>query len=291
MSNSKRERFVRVAEERTQKVLDDLKSLAKCAAPVSYEYTKKDVDKILNAIEAQLQEVRDRFAGVKQFTLLDSPSNSNPAAIGPVFLVERDYKGEFERFALTMTEFRKSFGEQTEPEEGAIEDSGSFTVRPLVHIWYQRTEIGSPMWNTFFSDMSWGLSESDIESGNLAYIREDYMPSLKAFLPGPQKEKLPLDAQIQAASGRISEAVRADGKTVYVDREKLSALIEDEMIYEFDSAEECLKDFFSEFPNVDAMKKYVYKYGFELDGNWYHIAYHDALKVYSEKAPQTVLSR
>lgn len=69
MNEVKRKRFVRLAEARTQKVLDDLRSLGKCAAPESYEYTQEDVEQILAAIEEGLQGLRDTFAGKKRFSL------------------------------------------------------------------------------------------------------------------------------------------------------------------------------------------------------------------------------
>lgn len=68
---TKRDRFVRVAEQRTQKVLDDLVSLSKCAAKVSYEYTDTDVEQILAAIEQGVQRVRETFAGHNRFSLTD----------------------------------------------------------------------------------------------------------------------------------------------------------------------------------------------------------------------------
>ena len=81
MSSTKRDRFVRVAEVRTRKVLDDLHSLSKCAAQVSYEYTAADVEKILGAIEQGLQEVRDSFAGKKRFALQEKPKEALDAQI------------------------------------------------------------------------------------------------------------------------------------------------------------------------------------------------------------------
>lgn len=68
---TKRERFVRIAEARTQKVLDDLKSLGKCAAPAIYDYSEEDVQKIVAAIEKELQYVRDCFSGENRFHLSD----------------------------------------------------------------------------------------------------------------------------------------------------------------------------------------------------------------------------
>ena len=86
-----------------------------------------------------------------------------------VFLIERDYKGFFERFALTRKQFIEEFG--FEPKECDTE-----TIKPLVHIWYCETAVESGMWNIFFTDMSYGLSDSDLESNNMAYIRLDLMP-------------------------------------------------------------------------------------------------------------------
>ena len=77
---TKRERFVRVAEVRTQKVLDDLHSLGKCAAPAIYEYNEEDLAKIFSAIEAELQWVRDSFAGNHRFKLSVKEGEGNLAS-------------------------------------------------------------------------------------------------------------------------------------------------------------------------------------------------------------------
>lgn len=82
-------------------------------------------------------------------------------------LVELDYKGNYERFALTEAEFKR-FYPNTYQTLGCEE--GSDTLKPLVHIWFKKTRIGSANWINFFTDMAWGLPESDIENGNLAYI-------------------------------------------------------------------------------------------------------------------------
>lgn len=66
---TKRARFVRVAEQRTQKVLDDLRALSKCAHPAVYELTEEDVEKIFTAIEAAVQDARATMTGHKRFTL------------------------------------------------------------------------------------------------------------------------------------------------------------------------------------------------------------------------------
>lgn len=112
-------------------------------------------------------------------------------------LVEMDYKGYYERFALTPEEFEKEFPEtykhfgpfngvvNTLEKDGALssfEHSDSDTLRPMVHIWFCSTDVGSEVWENFFTDMEWGLPESDIESGNLAYIDHNQMQSLSKYL-------------------------------------------------------------------------------------------------------------
>lgn len=67
----KRDRFIRIAEQRTQKVLDSLYQLRKCSDTDSYRYSEKDVEKILGSIEGELQRVRDSFAGTNRFSLIE----------------------------------------------------------------------------------------------------------------------------------------------------------------------------------------------------------------------------
>lgn len=79
VKDAKRDRFVRIAEERTQKILNDIRSLSKCAAKESYTYEASDVARIFDAIEKELQAARDKFAGVKQFSLgADTAKSNNP---------------------------------------------------------------------------------------------------------------------------------------------------------------------------------------------------------------------
>lgn len=66
---TKRERFVRVAEQRTQKVLDDLKTLSKCAHPSVYEMTDEDIEKIFAAIDEAVKDAYATMTGQKRFTL------------------------------------------------------------------------------------------------------------------------------------------------------------------------------------------------------------------------------
>ena len=69
-----RERFVRIAESRTQKIIDMLELLGNCSNPYSYEYTKKDVEKMyvetstgnLHAPFYTLEETTDVYNKLKK---------------------------------------------------------------------------------------------------------------------------------------------------------------------------------------------------------------------------------
>lgn len=56
-----RERFKRIATQRTNAVLQKLKVLANCANRQYYDYTEKEVNAIFNAIEKKVKEERARF--------------------------------------------------------------------------------------------------------------------------------------------------------------------------------------------------------------------------------------
>ncbi len=58
---SKRDRFVRLAEARTNKIIDLIKLLGNCSNTGAYDYTQQDIDKIFSAIETELKEARKRF--------------------------------------------------------------------------------------------------------------------------------------------------------------------------------------------------------------------------------------
>ncbi len=55
---SNRERFIRIAEARTQKIIDMIDLLGNCSNQYNYEYTQKDVDKMFSAIETALKQVK-----------------------------------------------------------------------------------------------------------------------------------------------------------------------------------------------------------------------------------------
>lgn len=61
-NESKRERFVRLAEARTNKIIDMIQLLGNCSNSSAYEYTQQDVDQIFSAIEVEVREAKKKFA-------------------------------------------------------------------------------------------------------------------------------------------------------------------------------------------------------------------------------------
>lgn len=62
---TKRDKFVRLAENRTNKIIAMIQLLGNCSNPASYEYTTQDVEKIFSAIESELKEAKKKFAKVE----------------------------------------------------------------------------------------------------------------------------------------------------------------------------------------------------------------------------------
>lgn len=60
-SESKREAFERLANKRTNAVLEKLRVLGHCSNPQFYEYTEEDVRRVFRAIEKELKTVKTRF--------------------------------------------------------------------------------------------------------------------------------------------------------------------------------------------------------------------------------------
>lgn len=58
---SKEERFVRIAEARTNKIIDMIRLLGNCSNKANYDYTTEDVKKIFSTIESELKIARQKF--------------------------------------------------------------------------------------------------------------------------------------------------------------------------------------------------------------------------------------
>lgn len=60
-NESKRDKFIRIAEARTNKIISMVQLLGNCANPASYDYTDKDVSAIFNAIEYEVKMAKQKF--------------------------------------------------------------------------------------------------------------------------------------------------------------------------------------------------------------------------------------
>ncbi|MCL2111267.1 MAG: hypothetical protein FWH32_03250 [Clostridiales bacterium] len=61
-TETKRERFIRIAESRTNKIIGMVQLLGNCSNATVYEYNPEDVEKIFSAIEIELKEARKKFS-------------------------------------------------------------------------------------------------------------------------------------------------------------------------------------------------------------------------------------
>lgn len=59
---TKREKFVRIAEARTNKIIYMIQLLGNCSNQSLYEYSQKDVNKIFNTIQTELDEAKKRYS-------------------------------------------------------------------------------------------------------------------------------------------------------------------------------------------------------------------------------------
>lgn len=74
-TETKREKFVRLAEARTNKIIDMIQLLGNCSNLNTYDYRQEDVDKIFAAIENETREAKKKFSKIEsrkssRFTLL-----------------------------------------------------------------------------------------------------------------------------------------------------------------------------------------------------------------------------
>lgn len=65
MVETKRERFVRLAEARTNKIIDMIQLLGNCSNTSAYEYSQQDIEQIFSAIEFELREAKKKFNRVE----------------------------------------------------------------------------------------------------------------------------------------------------------------------------------------------------------------------------------
>lgn len=61
-TETKRDKFVRIAEARTNKIISMIQLLGNCANPACYEYTEKDVADIFGAIDKELKNAKMKYS-------------------------------------------------------------------------------------------------------------------------------------------------------------------------------------------------------------------------------------
>jgi hypothetical protein len=57
----RKERFLRIATNRTNEVLEKLRILGNCYNKSSYDYNEEDINKIFSAIDKTIKETKARF--------------------------------------------------------------------------------------------------------------------------------------------------------------------------------------------------------------------------------------
>lgn len=61
-NETKHQRFVRLAEARTNRIISTLRLLGNCSSTAAYEYSKGDVAKIFRAIDDAVADAKKRFS-------------------------------------------------------------------------------------------------------------------------------------------------------------------------------------------------------------------------------------
>tara|TARA_B100000989_G_C19447914_1_gene430378 strand:- start:635 stop:856 length:222 start_codon:yes stop_codon:yes gene_type:complete len=61
MNESKHERFKRIASKRMQNTLKEMSRLTNCSNTNTYEYTNRDVQKMIKTLNEKIQELRVAF--------------------------------------------------------------------------------------------------------------------------------------------------------------------------------------------------------------------------------------
>lgn len=60
-NNTKRKNFLRLAQIRTEAILERIRILGNCSNRSTYDYTEEEISKIFSAIDEQLRVVKTKF--------------------------------------------------------------------------------------------------------------------------------------------------------------------------------------------------------------------------------------
>lgn len=62
---TKREKFVRLVEARTNKIIAMIRLLGNCSNKANYDYTEADVQKVFTALEKELKIAKMKFSSTE----------------------------------------------------------------------------------------------------------------------------------------------------------------------------------------------------------------------------------
>lgn len=62
MPNVKRERFIKIAEARTNKIIQMVRLLGNCSNKSAYEYSDSEIRQIFSSIEKEIRSAKARFS-------------------------------------------------------------------------------------------------------------------------------------------------------------------------------------------------------------------------------------
>lgn len=66
MSETRKEKFVRLATYRTNAVLEKLRLLGNLANKSNYDYSDEEINKIFSAVDSQVRNIKARFASKRK---------------------------------------------------------------------------------------------------------------------------------------------------------------------------------------------------------------------------------
>lgn len=58
---TKKERFIRIAESRTNKIIEMIRLLANCANKSNYDYDEKEINYIFSTLKRELNDAQEKF--------------------------------------------------------------------------------------------------------------------------------------------------------------------------------------------------------------------------------------
>ena len=73
INETKRDKFIRIAEARTNKAAEMIRLLGNCANKSTYDYTDDDIKKVFSYLEKEIKNARSKYSGIEsdegKFTL------------------------------------------------------------------------------------------------------------------------------------------------------------------------------------------------------------------------------